>query len=212
METHDSKRCSVCGAVKPLDAFSRQQGRPKAACKPCTTARQKGYSAKVAGKIAAYQVAYAARNREKLRAYKADYHRRNRDTHREQGRAYRERNPGRVAEAAAAWRERNPERVLVYRKRYYSKNQSKYRAETHRYRARLRNAAINDFTDAQWQELVAYYGGHCAYCGERCESLTRDHMMPVSRGGDNTLANIAPACLRCNQRKNARSLMFYLMA
>jgi len=29
-----------------------------------------------------------------------------------------------------------------------------------------------------------------------------DHRIPLARGGDNTIANILPACGRCNRRKH----------
>lgn len=44
----------------------------------------------------------------------------------------------------------------------------------------------------------------CLYCGERYPSslLTRDHVVPQSRGGLNTWANAASSCRACNQRKS----------
>lgn len=47
----------------------------------------------------------------------------------------------------------------------------------------------------------------CAYCGVRFErqALTRDHVMPVSRGGQDEWTNVVTACGRCNRRKDART-------
>lgn len=47
----------------------------------------------------------------------------------------------------------------------------------------------------------------CLYCGEHFSShaLTRDHVVPVSRGGENVWSNCVTACRRCNQRKDNRS-------
>lgn len=46
----------------------------------------------------------------------------------------------------------------------------------------------------------------CAYCGETfsAKDLTRDHIVPSSRGGANTWTNCVTACLDCNQKKGAR--------
>lgn len=46
----------------------------------------------------------------------------------------------------------------------------------------------------------------CAYCGRRYteETLTRDHIHPVSRGGEDTWMNCVACCARCNQRKGNR--------
>ncbi len=47
----------------------------------------------------------------------------------------------------------------------------------------------------------------CLYCGQSFSprNLTRDHIVPVSRGGSNTWNNVASACRACNQRKNNRT-------
>ena len=43
----------------------------------------------------------------------------------------------------------------------------------------------------------------CAYCGAELSTarLTRDHIIPVSRGGQDTWMNVVTACRNCNQRK-----------
>jgi len=47
----------------------------------------------------------------------------------------------------------------------------------------------------------------CQYCGEKkvVSELTLDHIMPRSRGGDNSPINIVTACLKCNNRKGNRT-------
>lgn len=44
----------------------------------------------------------------------------------------------------------------------------------------------------------------CMYCGSFFEFslLSRDHIVPVSRGGKDTWTNVVAACKRCNQRKS----------
>lgn len=46
----------------------------------------------------------------------------------------------------------------------------------------------------------------CAYCGQRLAwpELTRDHIVPVSRGGQDRWMNCITACRSCNGRKAAR--------
>ena len=45
------------------------------------------------------------------------------------------------------------------------------------------------------------------YCGQQfgTSQLTRDHVMPQSRGGQDIWENCVTACRRCNQRKDART-------
>jgi hypothetical protein len=47
----------------------------------------------------------------------------------------------------------------------------------------------------------------CCYCGahKRAEQLTRDHVVPLSRGGKDRWENIVTSCKPCNQRKGART-------
>jgi 5-methylcytosine-specific restriction endonuclease McrA len=50
-------------------------------------------------------------------------------------------------------------------------------------------------------------GFACQYCGARLSMSTgtRDHVVPRSRGGADTLANVVAACRACNSRKDART-------
>jgi 5-methylcytosine-specific restriction endonuclease McrA len=58
----------------------------------------------------------------------------------------------------------------------------------------------HDLTDVQWAALVEAWGG-CAYCGIADVPLQKDCMLPISRGGRYTLANVVPACRSCNASK-----------
>lgn len=46
----------------------------------------------------------------------------------------------------------------------------------------------------------------CAYCGDKFahKDLSRDHILPQSRGGKDTWMNCVTACRRCNQTKGAK--------
>lgn len=45
----------------------------------------------------------------------------------------------------------------------------------------------------------------CMYCAQKYygSDLTRDHVVPVSRGGEDKWENVVASCRRCNQRKAA---------
>lgn len=65
---------------------------------------------------------------------------------------------------------------------------------------RFRRQVTNTF-------LFARDGYRCQYCGRHKnqlrgrEFLTRDHVLPLSRGGENAWGNVATACSACNNRK-----------
>lgn len=49
---------------------------------------------------------------------------------------------------------------------------------------------------------------HCLYCARsfQTSALTRDHVVPLSRGGRDRWENVVTACRRCNQHKGSRLL------
>lgn len=65
---------------------------------------------------------------------------------------------------------------------------------------RFRRQVTNTF-------LFARDGYRCQYCGRHRgqlrgrEFLTRDHVLPLSRGGENSWENVVTACSPCNNRK-----------
>lgn len=58
------------------------------------------------------------------------------------------------------------------------------------------------------QELFKRDGGICMYCGQGFapRELTRDHVIPRSRGGPNCWTNVVTSCKPCNNRKGDRLL------
>jgi len=68
---------------------------------------------------------------------------------------------------------------------------------------RFRRQVTNTF-------LFARDGYACQYCGRHKrelrgrEFLTRDHVLPISRGGGNSWENVVTACSSCNHRKGNR--------
>ncbi len=57
------------------------------------------------------------------------------------------------------------------------------------------------------QALFKRDGRLCLYCGQRFadRDLSRDHVTPLSRGGDDVWSNVVAACKRCNNHKAGRS-------
>ena len=67
---------------------------------------------------------------------------------------------------------------------------------------RLRNARCEiAHTEAEWRTLLSRHDGRCAHCGT-AEDITRDHIIPISKGGTDDIGNIQPLCRPCNSRKS----------
>lgn len=74
------------------------------------------------------------------------------------------------------------------------------RARAAKRRKRRLDSVEHDLSSDQWVALQAAWGG-CAYCGVSTSTMQRDCVLPVSRGGRYTLANVVPACGSCNASK-----------
>jgi 5-methylcytosine-specific restriction endonuclease McrA len=68
---------------------------------------------------------------------------------------------------------------------------------------RFRRHVTNTFLFARDQYRCQYCGRHMTEFKPR-EALTRDHLVPLSRGGTNDWTNVITACSPCNTRKGSR--------
>jgi 5-methylcytosine-specific restriction endonuclease McrA len=103
----------------------------------------------------------------------------------------------------------NPEPIKAYISAWQKANPTKVKEYFDRRRCWKYEAPVNDLTHSDWLAILEEYGNRCFYCGTQ-ERLTRDHVMPLSRGGSHTRVNIVPACWSCNSRKGALTTEEYL--
>ena len=64
-------------------------------------------------------------------------------------------------------------------------------------------------TKDEWEEKKKQYNYKCFYCGDKPTKLTKDHVIPLTRGGKNNIENIVPACWKCNYKKRANSVEYF---
>ena len=98
----------------------------------------------------------------------------------------------------ARWIKENPSRWLQIR-----------RTSIARRRARIASV-LATLTAVEWEAILDAAGHACIYCGSQ-EKITLDHLTPISKGGDHTAENVAPACLPCNQSKGAKAVVEFLV-
>ena len=170
------KRCPTCGNDKPLDAFQTDRSRKDGLCvycRECSNARSRAWNA-----------ANPEQRRATGKVSSRAYYERNRDTMREQSRAH------------------------------YANNLEWYRNRQRNKRAALRRVASERFSES---DVLTMWGTDCHICGEAINldaprrigangwerSLHLDHVIPISAGGENVLANVKPAHGICNVRKRA---------
>lgn len=150
----------------------------------------------------AYSRAYRAANKEKVAAKR---------------RAYYLAHKADIAAKDHAYHVAHTEESTAYNRAYYLAHKAELTAQQRayaaahpdsiaannaRYRARKTGASVNDLTAAQWREILAAYDHRCVYCGRKMQRLTKDHIIPLAKGGMHTFSNIVPACRSCNFRKH----------
>lgn len=88
-------------------------------------------------------------------------------------------------EAHKRWKKKNPERMAHLKAMRYARERS----------------AEGSYTLEQWNDLCGEHNNRCTYCG--CDDkLTKDHIIPLSKGGSNYITNIQPLCKSCNSKKH----------
>jgi 5-methylcytosine-specific restriction endonuclease McrA len=68
-----------------------------------------------------------------------------------------------------------------------------------------RTGEIKTYGLHDWKDVMIHFHGCCGYCGVRQSrkvKLTRDHVVPVTKGGLTVRNNIIGACSRCNSSKS----------
>lgn len=71
---------------------------------------------------------------------------------------------------------------------------------------------LGTHTNGEWENLKAQYNWTCPSC-KKTEpeiKLTRDHIIPISKGSSNNIENIQPLCVSCNSSKYTETTRFEL--
>ncbi len=178
------KRCCHCKTDRPLSDFCKDSHQKDGLSQKCSDCRRAYRPTRAAE--AAYR-----RNRRRARpevvarerAQCRKYHAKHRTQRIAQMRNWRRHNPEKMRQSVEHWRSANRQTV-----------RDLVRLRSHRVRV-----SAGSFTQEEWSALCGTYNNCCAYC-RRPRKLTVHHVIPVSRGGDSFITNIAPACQSCNSR------------
>lgn len=126
---------------------------------------------------------------------------------REQRRRYSEKHREELNRKSREWHRDNYEKSRATSRAYWQTEAGKAnrRAANFKRRAgRLRNL------DAETREYLKVIATDpCSYCGGVADTV--DHIVALSRGGENHWTNMTAACLSCNSRKHNKSLLVFLL-
>lgn len=93
-----------------------------------------------------------------------------------------------------------------HKTRIYCTDRCKDKARRCRRRGSESVAGIGVWTWADFMRVARRFHYCCAYCGTKPDRLDADHVLALSRGGQNVLNNLLPACLMCNSDKRDLTL------
>lgn len=161
-----------------------------------------------------YMAEYWVKNKETLQAQKKAYYEENKEALYQKHREWVADNPDKMEEYRKKWEFENPEKAKQAKKDWADRNIEYMNAKS---RARRAMRIGNGFEPYTVDEMLEKYGTDCHVCGEpidleaprKCgrggweKGLHIDHLIPIAKGGSDTLENTRPAHGLCNISRGA---------
>lgn len=88
--------------------------------------------------------------------------------------------------------------------RNYCKNHPDVIAHLKARRYARERGAEGNHSLSEWENLKKSFKYKCAFCSEQ-KPLTKDHIVPLSKGGTDYITNIQPLCRNCNSKKHNKT-------
>lgn len=111
-----------------------------------------------------------------------------------------------ILESNAKWREENAEHMNALNSAWARNNPEKTRAK----RARRRSLELAFMSSVDKDISIEYRkaikADPCKYCRRQDDSMTVDHVVPLSKNGTDHWFNLVPACQSCNSSKGNKTL------
>ncbi len=217
------KTCTKCARRLPLDGYGNEKkgryGR-RSICRDCASEYTRHYYQKNKD----YYRAYAAANEKRIKERKHRWYLKNRERLCREGHENYLRNRDKRLLLAKIYNEQHKDEISVWQRKYAAEHREEIRVNGGRWERnnpdyiRTKNArrraktsqATGCYTQVEWRVLKKRYGFRCLCCDkpENEEPLTADHIVPLSKGGRNSIDNIQPLCLSCNSKKGVQAIDF----
>lgn len=221
----ETKTCSKCGIEKPINDFykrSRSEGKYRADCKICNNEMSKKYYKDNSEKIAERHKEWRIENP----GYREEYRKTNKEKILESDRKYYLNNKEKISQYKKEWNKANPKKDIAYSKKHYKNNKEYYKEKNKQWRKEnpgkireyrqkqrgLKQKLAHNLPASKWNEIMLDFDCKCAYCGiseeehleKHKQTLSQEHFIPLSKGGEYTHNNIIPSCRSCNNSKRSK--------
>jgi len=180
-----TKKCTGCGETKTLDQFykdARHKDKCRSRCKTCTRADDRQYCVTNPDKARERHRVYRSDNREQLREFGRRWYADNRERSLERTRKWQKENLGRHRENARNRYAADPDRDIL---------------KANCRRARKLGNGVFAVTTEERRQLKT----QCCYLCGVAPSTALDHIIPLSRGGRDSIGNLLGVCKSCNSSK-----------
>jgi 5-methylcytosine-specific restriction endonuclease McrA len=141
------------------------------------------------------------KNVKKVEVWKKTYIQRNPEKRKQSVKKYD--NSEKAKKRKEIWVELNRKRLNELARIRSKKYRDRLAAQNSRRRAIIKNLKEH-YTGDEWRELKKKWNYTCLCCRKKEPEilLTPDHIIPLIKGGKDTIDNIQPLCRTCNLRKN----------
>ena len=129
----------------------------------------------------------------------------------EYSKQYYQKNKERMDKQHKQWKKDNPKNIKKTQKKYFKTDKGKATSQRGHYNRRAKELkCINTLTAQEWINILKEYKFKCAYCGKEFnlfDKPEKEHVIPISKGGNNVKENVVPSCRSCNSKKCDKILL-----
>lgn len=208
-----------CGTTAGYKKHRKNKQEVCSLCQEAYSKYMKEYRSKNAVVLKEKRIAYREKNKETIAEKDRLRHKANPQRNKESSKRWLEKNRERQKETLRNWYYNNKERNLENGRKWRKQNLEKARkidAEASRKRRAIKNN--NQFEPYTEKEVLSLYGNECHICKIAIDlnaprwsahkgfemGLHIDHLVPLAKGGPDTLENVRPSHAICNLRKGAK--------
>jgi len=212
------KTCCTCKNSKEEINFGKNKNTEdglSAQCRQCATEYRDSHKqdkVNCPSSNIEYRREYIKNNKDRINKLRKEKYKGNPEKYREQGRKSHQNHREERLKRQRMYYENNKESFVKKNKEYRQSHPDEILL-----RNRQREKLLNSFPIIKQSEINNLLNEHnhkCFYCGiniKRGINLHLDHKTPLSRGGEHTISNLAPACITCNLRKRTKTAEQFLM-